>query len=171
METVRSATPADAELIADISRETFYETFASQNSIEDMNKFMNEQFTREKLMAEVFEKTNLFFLAYENDTPVGYAKMQNGEIYAEFGCKPSIEIARIYTKAASIGKGVGSALMQQCITTAFKMEKEIIWLGVWERNQRAIDFYTRWGFKKFGTHPFLLGNDSQTDWLMMKTIN
>lgn len=168
---IREATTLDAALIADISRETFYETFASQNSVEDMKKFMNEQFTREKLIAEVSESSNLFFLAFADDTPAGYAKIRGGERYAEFNNRPSVEIARIYATTASIGKGIGSSLMQKCIDTASSMKKEIIWLGVWEKNQRAIDFYTKWGFQQFGTHTFLLGSDPQTDWLMMKVIS
>lgn len=167
---IRNATAQDAALIASMSRETFYETFASQNTAEDMDKFMNEQFTHEKLAAEVAEPGNIFFLAVDGDTPIGYAKMREGEKCPEFGDRTSIEIARIYATTSSIGKGVGKALMQTCVDTAVAMGRDIIWLGVWEKNQRAIDFYSRWGFQQFGTHVFLLGNDPQTDWLMMKPL-
>jgi ribosomal protein S18 acetylase RimI-like enzyme len=82
----------------------------------------------------------------------------------------AIEIVRIYSIASMIGKGIGRLLMQTCIDIARKKNKAIVWLGVWEKNQRAIDFYTAWGFEKFGEQNFILGNDVQTDWLMKKHI-
>jgi ribosomal protein S18 acetylase RimI-like enzyme len=158
----------DAGLIADLSRETFYESFAAHNTKEDMDKFMNEQFAREALMKEVMTPGNIFLLAYVNNQVAGYAKMREGEKRPEFENRPSVEIARIYAIQLSIGKGVGSALMKKCIEVAKEMKKEIIWLGVWEQNHRAIHFYKKWGFEKFGEHDFILGNDVQRDWLMMR---
>ncbi|HTE12726.1 MAG TPA: GNAT family N-acetyltransferase, partial [Chitinophagaceae bacterium] len=82
----------------------------------------------------------------------------------------AIEIGRIYAVQKTIGLGVGKALMQACIGIAKEKNKQLIWLGVWERNQRAISFYSKFGFEKFGEHDFVLGNDVQTDWLMKKII-
>lgn len=167
---IRVCTEADASLIADLSRQTFYETFASANTAEDMEKFMTEQFTHEALVKEVGTEGNIFFLASEAETPVGYARMREGSSPPDLKNKKAIEIARIYAVAASVGKGVGKALMQKCIEAALEKGAEIMWLGVWEKNQRAIDFYIKWGFEKFTTHVFMLGNDSQTDWLMKKNL-
>lgn len=171
MVSIRYAGTADAELIADLSRATFYETFAPLNSPANMDKFMAEQFSHAKLATEVSDPANIFLLAFTDDAPVGYAKMREGEKYPEFKGRPSVEIARIYAATSSIGKGVGSALMQKCIDHAKDAKKDIIWLGVWEQNQRAIDFYTKWGFSKFDTHLFMLGDDPQTDWLMKKELS
>jgi ribosomal protein S18 acetylase RimI-like enzyme len=167
---IRFAVPADAALIADLSRSTFYETFASQNTKENMDKFMNEQFTRETLMNEVSDPGNIFFLAYEQDLPLGYVKMREKNDPAELLHSNVIEIARIYVDNNAIGKGIGRALLQKCVEVAREKKKEIIWLGVWEQNHKAIDFYTKWGFEKFSTHTFLLGDDLQTDWLMKKEL-
>jgi ribosomal protein S18 acetylase RimI-like enzyme len=60
--------------------------------------------------------------------------------------------------------------MQNCIDKAIELKKEIIWLGVWEKNTKAISFYSKWGFIKFAEHPFVLGDDIQNDWLMKKEI-
>ncbi len=166
--SLRYATQKDAALIADLSRQTFYETFASQNTKENMEKFMNEQFSKEALSREVGDSDNIFFLAYDSDEPVGYVKMRESINPQELGNSSAIEIARIYATTHSIGKGVGKILMQRCIDIAVDRKKDIIWLGVWEHNQRAIEFYVKWGFEKFGTHTFKLGDDPQTDWLMKK---
>ena len=168
--TIRPAIHQDAELIADLSRETFYDTFASQNTSENMDKFMQNQFAKDKLMQELNERENLFFIAYYSDQPVGYLKLRDGKNPDQLEKVSAIEIVRIYSLTQMIGKGIGKALMKTSIDTAIERNKDVIWLGVWERNQRAIDFYAKWGFEKFGEHDFILGNDVQTDWLMKKDL-
>jgi ribosomal protein S18 acetylase RimI-like enzyme len=170
MLNIKMATNADAELIADMSRQTFYETFVSQNTKENMDKFMNESFTKEALMKEVGEPGNIFLLAYDEKEPAGYVRMRENNNPPELGNRNSIEIARIYAATNTIGKGVGKTLMQKCIEIAQEKKKDVLWLGVWEKNNRAIDFYIKWGFEKFSTHIFMLGDDPQTDWLMKKEL-
>jgi ribosomal protein S18 acetylase RimI-like enzyme len=166
---IKEAGKNDATLIADISRQTFYDTFAAHNTSANMNKFMDEQFSRQKLMDEVGAPGNTFLMAYSNDEVAGYVRLK--DFSTEFlPDTRAIEIARIYAVQSSIGKGVGRALMEHCLTIARQRNKQTIWLGVWEKNQRAIDFYTKWGFEKFGEHVFMLGDDAQIDWLMKKVI-
>ena len=135
-----------------------------------MDKFMNEQFDRDTLIKEVGAPGNLFLLAYDGEEPLGYVRIREGERHSEFKNHTSIEIARIYATKSSIGKGVGKALMQECIRIAKDMKRDIIWLGVWEKNDRAIEFYRKWGFEKFAEHDFVLGTDVQTDWLMSRRV-
>ena len=167
---VRRADANDAALIADMSRQTFYETFAAQNTKDNMDKFMNEVFTREALMAEVGTKGNIFLLAYHGEEPVGYVRLREGNQPPELSNVTTLEIARIYATSNAIGKGIGRILMQKSIEIATQLKKDVIWLGVWEHNERAINFYRKWGFEKFATHVFMLGDDAQTDWLMSKKI-
>lgn len=171
MIVIKTATTKDASLIADLSRQTFYESFAADNTKEDMDKFMTEQFSRELLMAEVGAARNIFFLAYdENNEPIGYTRLRENNIPPELGVERALEIARIYAVKKAIGKGVGKALMNASLAYARDHHYQTVWLGVWEHNQRAIDFYTKWGFQKFSEHEFILGNDVQTDWLMFRKI-
>ena len=165
--TIRYAVPADAELIADMSRTAFYETFAKDNTKEDMEIFMSEQFAKEELMKEVVLSEGIFVLAYMDDEPVGYARLR---VKNNLAHEQAIEIARIYALDKAIGKGVGKALMQECISKANELQMKSIWLGVWEKNERALAFYERWGFERFGEHQFLLGTDLQTDWLLKKPL-
>jgi ribosomal protein S18 acetylase RimI-like enzyme len=168
--TIRIATTADAALIADMSRQTFYDSFAAQNTKENMDKFMNEQFTRESLLNEVGAINNIFLLAYDGTAAVGYVRLREHNIPPDLGTDDAMEIARIYAIQTAIGKGVGKALMQACLSIAAEKKNEVVWLGVWEKNHRAIDFYTKYGFEKFSDHVFMLGNDPQKDWLMKKKI-
>lgn len=168
--TIRRGTPQDDVLIAEMSRRTFYDTFASSNTKEDMDQFMNETFTMEGLIQESHDPANIFMLAFEEDQPLGYARLREGEARPELAGEPAMELARIYAEKEAIGKGVGSALMEAAIAEARQAKKTWIWLGVWEKNDRAIAFYAKWGFEKFATHDFPLGKDVQCDWLMKKRI-
>ncbi|MFI5129669.1 MAG: GNAT family N-acetyltransferase [Chitinophagales bacterium] len=167
---IRLAGKEDSALIADLSRQTFHDTFASQNTVEDMDKFMKERFTREALMNEVGTEGNVFMIAFIDAEPAGYVRLREGSSRPEFENKSCLEIARIYVINKMIGKGVGSELMQKCIDVATEGNKELLWLGVWKENTVAIDFYKRWGFEIFGEQDFLLGNDLQKDWLMKKEV-
>ena len=167
---IRQATVEDAKLIADISHQTFYETFADCNTKEDMEKFLSEQFTKGRLMLEVGAKQNCFLLAYDDNEIAGYVKLRDEKPPLLLESLNALEIARIYVVAGKIGKGIGAVLMQASIEIAKEKKKELLWLGVWEKNQRAIAFYTKWGFEKFDETDFLLGNDLQKDWLMKKKI-
>jgi ribosomal protein S18 acetylase RimI-like enzyme len=100
----------------------------------------------------------------------GYIKLREGKQPIELIGTASLELARLYVVKDFIGKRIGAALMQKAIAVAKEKSKHIIWLGVWEKNQRAIDFYHRFGFTKFGECDFLLGNDVQRDWLMKKEL-
>lgn len=171
MLTIRLAASGDAEKIADFSRRTFYETFAPYNSKGDMRRFMEEQFSQQLLIEEVGSKDNIFFIAFDQEENIaGYVRLRENNNPPELHAANAIEIARIYAAKHLIGKGVGRLLMQKSIDTAIQKKINTLWLGVWERNQKAIDFYRQWGFEKFGTHLFVLGNDAQTDWLMKKTL-
>jgi diamine N-acetyltransferase len=167
---IREATIEDARLIANISHQTFYETFAEHNSKEDMDKFLNQQFTKGKLIMEVGARGNIFLLAYDDTNVAGYVKLRDERVPPSMGNVNALEVARLYAMPQQIGKGVGSLLMQSGIDIARQRDKEWLWLGVWEKNQRAIDFYTKWGFEKFDETDFLLGDDLQRDWLMKRKV-
>ena len=168
--SLRYATKDDAALIAEISRKTFYDTFAADNTKENMDKFLKEQFTKGRLMLEVGAAGNIFLLAYSNNAVAGYVKLREGKVLEELKSFSAIEIARIYVASEFLGKRVGAFLMQACLNIAKQKAKEVVWLGVWEKNKRAIDFYLKFGFEKFGECDFLLGDDMQRDWLMRKHL-
>lgn len=167
---IRIAGEDDAEVIADISRQTFYETFAAQNSKENMDMHMAQYYATEKIQAELSDPCTIFLLAYDGIRLAGYAKMNEHVKEESKGLESPIEIERIYSVKEMIGKAVGKKLMEECLAIAVGKNKKEIWLGVWEYNHRAIEFYTRWGFEKFGEHNFPVGLDPQTDWLMKKSL-
>ncbi len=168
--TIRRAAEDDAVLIADISRQTFYNTFAPLNTKADMDIFMNVQFTRGRLMLEVGQPENIFLLAYNNDEVAGYAKLRDKRLPQKIGSSNALEIARLYAMPHMIGKGVGKLLMEKSLEIALEKKKDTVWLGVWKQNEKAINFYKAWGFTIFDECDFVLGNDLQKDWLMKKSL-
>ena len=168
---MRIAGVEDAALVADLSRKTFYETFAPVNTEENMRLYMEEQFTREMQMAEVGAPGRTFILAYAGEELVGYASLrETSEKPRELEGEKAIEIVQLYSEQRMIGKGIGRALMQACLDLAREQGCDWVWLGVWEHNTRAQAFYTKWGFERFGEHIFIVGLDAQTDWWMRKKL-
>lgn len=161
----------DAELIADLSRRTFCDTFGPHNTPENMAQFLQTQFTREQLTEQVGAPRNTFLLAHLDGQAAGYARLYEGtELPPAIAGSKAIEISRLYAEQDVIGKGVGKALMQACIDLARQKGRDWIWLGVWEHNHRAIAFYEKMGFGIFDRHIFLLGQDVQYDWCMRRGL-
>lgn len=170
MITIRTAAPSDAALLAEIGAETFFDTFATQNTPENMETYLKGSFSPALQAAELEEAGAVFLIAEKDTEPVGYAKILVGSTETSIHSKKPVELVRIYTRANAFGLGVGTTLMQACLAEANRLGCEVIWLGVWEHNPRAIRFYQKWGFEKVGTHPFLLGDDLQTDWIMQRSL-
>jgi len=123
-----------------------------------------------KLKEELKDPNSSFFLAYYNDEAIGYAKVCTGNEPQELIKYNPLEIARIYLLKEHQDKHLGSAFINYCFNYASHQHHDLIWLGVWEHNNKAISFYKKLGFELFGSHIFRLGQDEQTDLLMMKKL-
>jgi ribosomal protein S18 acetylase RimI-like enzyme len=164
------ATIKDAVPLTELGIRTFTDTFSKDNKKEDMDKYVSTEMNLDKITSELRDARNVFFLAYNNSVLSGYAKVRTIEIPIELTDHKPLEIERIYVRKEYQGSKVGAALMQQCIDHALSNNCDVIWLGVWELNHKAVNFYKRWGFEQFGSHPFVLGDDHQTDILMKKYL-
>ena len=150
-----------------IGKETFFETFASGNSEENMKKYLEEGFAMNKLQSEVENHDSEFYFAKEKERVIGYLKLNFGASQTELKNTNALEIERIYVLNEFHGKNIGQLLYQKALEIAKQKNVNYIWLGVWEENPRAIQFYKKNGFVEFDKHVFRLGNDEQTD-IMMK---
>jgi ribosomal protein S18 acetylase RimI-like enzyme len=168
--SIRTATLSDAELLTSIGMNAFYDTFAEVNTKDDMDLYLSKNFTVDRLSSELNDANSTFLLAEDEGKPAGYAKVRKSPPPEGLQGSHSIEIERLYACREYIGKQVGRKLMQECLDLVKQGGYDVVWLGVWEHNHRAIAFYEKSGFKKFSTHPFMLGNDLQTDFLMMKEL-
>tara|TARA_R110002012_G_scaffold317626_1_gene534460 strand:+ start:5674 stop:6198 length:525 start_codon:yes stop_codon:yes gene_type:complete len=160
-------TTNEIDQLQKIGRQTFYETFSTGNTQENMQKYLDERFSIEKLTAELNDKNAIFYFAQLENKIVGYLKINFGDSQTELKDDKSLEIERIYVLKEFQGKKIGQILYDKAIEIAKQKDADYIWLGVWEENPRAIKFYKKNGFIEFDKHIFKLGNDEQTD-IMMK---
>lgn len=167
---IRQATIDDAALFASIAQSTFVDTFGADNTPEDMAQYCAESFSLENQRRELADTRHTVLIAERNGDVVGYAMLRAGNAPECVADRDAIEIARLYSVARVIGTGVGAALMQRCLDVAAERGHRSVWLGVWEHNPRAIAFYEQWGFADVGTKAFTLGNDQQTDRVLMRTV-
>lgn len=153
--------------LQEIGRQTFQETFSESNSEENMISYLEEGFSDEKLTAELTDENSEFYFAIFDNEVIGYLKINFGASQTELKDNKALEIERIYVSKEFHGKSVGQLLYIKAIEIAKEQNSEYVWLGVWEENHRAIQFYKKNGFVEFDKHIFKLGNDEQTD-IMMK---
>lgn len=150
-----------------IGKQTFYETFSEGNSEENMQEYLDAGFSLEKLTAELNDENTTFYLATLGEDVIGYLKLNFGASQTELQDEKSVEIERIYVLKEFHGKKVGQLLYDKAIEVARERAADYVWLGVWEENRRAIQFYKKNGFVAFDQHVFKLGDDEQID-IMMK---
>ena len=160
-------TPDDIEQLQKIGRQTFSETFSAGNTEENMRKYLDEGFSHEKLSDELSDDNAEFYFARIHDNVIGYLKLNAGQSQTELKDEKALEIERIYVLKEFHGKKVGQLLYEKAIHIAKQHNADYVWLGVWEENPRAINFYKKNGFVEFDKHIFKLGDDEQTD-IMMK---
>ena len=162
------ATIRDIDLLYEIGSKTFVETYSHQNTQENLKKYLEEKLNKKQILDEIQTPKTTFLLVKLENEIIGYAKMRVNLV--ENLDEKSLEIERIYISKMYHGLKYGSDLMQKCIDVALENNYQSLWLGVWEHNPKAIEFYQKWGFEIFGTHIFQLGDDAQTDFLMKKTF-
>lgn len=149
-----------------ISRQTFFETFADHNTADNMQKYLDENLSIDKLINEWSNPNSEFYFASIDGKIIAYLKINTGEAQTELKGKSSLEIERIYVLKDYHGKKVGQILYDKAIEIARQRQVDYVWLGVWEKNLKAIQFYRKNGFVAFDKHIFKLGDERQTDLMM-----
>lgn len=164
--TISQVTENQLETLQHIAQKTFIDTFGHQNDEADMKVYLKEAFSLSNIKKEFYNPHSQFYFLRIDDQVAGYSKLNTKDAQSENKGDDNIEIERIYLEKSFQGKGLGKALMVHAIETAKEKGMNYIWLGVWEKNQKAIDFYKKFGFVIFDDHYFTLGKDVQRDLLM-----
>jgi ribosomal protein S18 acetylase RimI-like enzyme len=164
---IKKVSLPDLEQLQTISKQTFIETFSDTNTEENLNIYLSEDLHIDRLKTEMRNPGSAFYFAILDKKIIGYLKINFGQAQTELKDNKAIEIERIYVLKEFLGKNIGWILWTKTLQIAKEINADYIWLGVWEKNQRAIHFYKKIGFVEFDKHTFKLGNDPQTD-IMMK---
>ncbi len=167
---IRRIGATDVAELQQIGRLTFTETFAEHNSPENLANYLEESFAIAKLTNELKNPESQFYFAFADSILAGYLKINFGAAQTEIIDSAAMEIERIYVRQEFQGKEVGQSLFRKALETAVESGVSFVWLGVWEKNHKALNFYQKNGFQQFDCHIFMIGIDEQTDFLMKRSV-
>lgn len=157
---------ADAPEVAALGARAFYEAFTHVTQPSDMQAFLAETYAPSRLAEEMADPARVFLLAHVGDALAGFAQMRQGRADAAVRGPAPVELQRLYVDARWHGAGVAQALTREALAWAAGAGYKTLWLGVWERNARAMRFYRKLGMEVCGSHIFRVGSDPQVDLLM-----
>ena len=165
--SIHTVKPEEVDILYQLSVQTFKETFEAQNTAEDMQTYIEDQLNLNQLSAELQNQDSIFYFARFDKEIVGYLKLNFNQAQKESVLEgKAFEIERFYILKLHQGKGLGSQLFKKAIEIGKDKGYKLLWLGVWEHNTKALEFYTKKGLTAFDSHLFQLGQDAQTDILM-----
>ena len=168
---IRPAEEIDAAALAELAARTFEETFAADNSPEDMALFLASAYGTSQQQKELLDPDVTTLLAEVDGELAGYAQLRSGEVPECVTGESPIELWRFYVARSWHGRGVAQALMGRVELEASRCRARTLWLGVWEHNARAKAFYARNGFVDVGSHVFMVGTDAQTDRILVRQVS
>ncbi len=163
---IQPATIAQLHLLRQLAISTFLDTYAAMNTEENMRSYLDNAFSAGRLASELQNPLCQYWLADSQQELAGYFKINFCGAQSDIQDPDSLELERIYVLSKYKGQGIGKRLIQKAIDVAKEHGMLGLWLGVWEKNEAAIHFYEKMGFKKTGLHSFVLGDDEQRDFVM-----
>jgi diamine N-acetyltransferase len=168
--TIRRAVAADAVSVAALAESSFRETFAADNSQVNIDLHCVQNFGPEIQKREIADPLWITLLAETDGSLAGFAQLRLAQTSGCVAGTQPAELHRIYVSGQWHGRGVARDLMREVIRAAAEEHSDCVWLGVWERNPRAIAFYRKHGFRVVGDHSFMVGQDSQRDLILAARI-
>jgi diamine N-acetyltransferase len=168
---IRHAVRADAGRLAEFAARTFSETFGAENRPDDMALHLARTYGAPLQTAEIDDPAMATIVADSRGRLAGFAQLRSGPAPESVVGQVPIELLRFYVDRPWHGRGVANALMAAVDQEAIRRGATVIWLSVWERNERAKAFYRKCGFEDVGSKAFLLGTDPQRDRVMARPVS
>ena len=168
--TIRTASAVDADVISELARRTFYDTFAATNDAADMALHLAQSYSPEIQTREITDRDITTLVVEEGGQAIAYAQVRADHVPDCVTGPAPVELWRFYVDRAWHGRGIAGPLMDRVKLEARQRGAQTLWLGVWERNDRARAFYAKCGFNDAGEHIFLFGTDPQTDRVMVTSL-
>ena len=167
---IRKCDMYDLEMLCELSRSTYRDTFAHLNTPENMDSYLAISFAPQKIACELSNPASCFYFLFADGELAGYLKLNEAPAQSDINDPLSLELERIYVKSGFQCGGLGRTLLEKAVLEAQSRGKRYLWLGVWEKNDKALAFYRKNGFYPIGTHTFVMGDDRQTDFIMRKDL-
>jgi len=167
----RLANIHDAQLIASLGRITFSETFGHLFRDKcDLLEYNDATFSDEKISQSLIKPTNIFWISFVDNHPVGYAKLKLDSPNQYIDNKKVCQLQKIYVLSDFLSLKIGYQLQLLVVKKAAEMGFEKIWLSVLNSNERAIKFYLKNDYKIIGDHDFDIGKEHFEFKVMAKNI-
>ncbi|MEI7582510.1 GNAT family N-acetyltransferase [Runella sp.] len=167
---ITPATLSDAPTLRDLMERTFVDTYEQFNTPENMQQYVASHFGLTQVEQELRDEKVQYLVMKQNERLIGFAKLVKDHSAEGLEGHKVVELERIYVTRTHHGQKLGAKLMQACLDWSKNAGFETIWLGVWEHNPKALAFYEKMGFQRFGEHVFVLGTEVQNDFLMKKEL-
>ena len=167
---IRIAVETDAPALAAFAARTFAETFGAQNRPEDLRAHLSKAFGLAQQTQELLNPDMVTLLGFHGATLVAFAQVKRQGPPPGIHIDAPVELHRFYVDRTAHGKGVAQQLMQAVHAATREFGGQTLWLGVWEHNPRAIAFYQKVGFVDRGHHDFFVGQDRQTDRVLVAPV-
>jgi len=168
---IRRAVPADAFALAALGRRTFSDAFAADNDPADMALFLDGAYSSDIQARELADSALTCLVAEQRGVLLAYGLLRTGKPCTFLDDPTAVELQRFYVDASCHGTGLAQSLMAACIAEARTLDAGEMFLGVWERNSRALHFYAAQGFRQIGRQTFVLGTDPQHDVVMARRLH
>lgn len=164
--------PNEFQILRELEVETYGDTFGPYISDADMEDYYQSVLSLEQIQKDLADpESETYFVLDHNQEICGFLKINWGQAQTEpVEMDKSFEIQRIYVKKKFHGVGFGKEMFSFALDQAKSRGFEWAWLGVWERNFKAQDFYYRFGFERFSEHEYPTGDTVDIDWLLRKKL-
>jgi len=170
MPAIRNAKPSDARSLAELAERTFRDAFGAMNTAENLELHCRTSYGEAIQSAELSDPGIVTLVVEEKGTLVAFAQLRWDRTEDCVAARRPGEIRRLYVREDRHGTGIARELMAACLARMRERGSDVAWLGVWEKNPRAIAFYKKHGFAEVGSHVFPVGTDPQRDIVMARPV-
>lgn len=167
---IKKCTLDDLKTLHNLSVETYTDTFGEYNTEADLNDYLDKAYNNTELKKELTNSNSMFYFAFYDGKLAGYLKLNVLDAQSESIGDESLEIERIYIRKQFKRLGLGTKLLNFGIAKAEELNKQSVWLGVWENNFPAQKFYQKMDFVRYSEHKFIMGESVQTDYILKKEL-
>lgn len=168
--SIRPGQERDVDLLADLGGRTFSDAYSCTLSAEDLDDYLGKAFSREQMLEDIADPEVLLFLGLISNTVCAYIKLAPTPARRCVRGANPIELLRLYVLPGWKGRRIGTALLDVGLKAARDKAYSTCWLKVWDRNAKAIEFYTNKGFAIVGNEPYPVGSDSRNVVLMARAL-
>ncbi len=147
---IREANLTDHKDIAEVGRKSFKWAFEELFPSDVLVRYLDNTYTEDKITKSLLNKENSYFVAESNRSLVGFLKLKYSCSHNLSSFENQLQLQKIYILPDQANSGLGSKLMKFSEKKIAKISPVLVWLQVYEGNDRAKSFYRRFGYTPIG---------------------